>query len=277
MCEGRVRLLESKIQMWLICFLAPKKRWGLVVEESAHFLCSPAGSRATWIQPLTLSEEVKIQSVMLTSAWNSYTHFSLIDVLIKLVTWYVGWEGSMSLPCRVNDVVCASSRGLKTPSPWCWTSCYLVAQWRPSLCDPMDCSMPGFPVLHHLLEFAQTHVHWVSCAIQPSHPLSSPSPPAFNLSQHQSLSQWVGTWHQVTRVLELQHQSFQWIFRVSNEVHVYKQSHVPQTQHSGYRLTQLCPTQGQSLLDHHLSCLPPPSTRHLLCLDLTSTNISTLS
>ena len=57
----------------------------------------------------------------------------------------------------------------------------------PTLYDPMDCSMPGFPVLHQLPELAQTHVHWVSDAIQPTHPLSSPSPPAFNLSQHQGL------------------------------------------------------------------------------------------
>ena len=56
-----------------------------------------------------------------------------------------------------------------------------------TLCNPMSCSTPGFPDLHHLLEFAQTHVPWVSDAIQPSHPLSSPSPPAFNLSQHQGL------------------------------------------------------------------------------------------
>ena len=56
-----------------------------------------------------------------------------------------------------------------------------------SLCDRMDCSMPGFPVPHHILELAQTHVHRVHDAIQPSHPLLSPSPPAFNLSQHQGL------------------------------------------------------------------------------------------
>ena len=80
----------------------------------------------------------------------------------------------------------------------------------------MDRSMPGFPVLHHLPEFIQTHVHWVGDAIQPSHPLSSPSPPAFNLSQHQSLFQWVSSLHHVVKVsgLQLQHQSFQWIFRV---------------------------------------------------------------
>ena len=63
-----------------------------------------------------------------------------------------------------------------------------VAQSCPTLCNPMDCSRLGFPDHHQLLELAQTHVHWVSDAIQPSHPLSSPSPPAFNHSQHQSLS-----------------------------------------------------------------------------------------
>jgi len=73
--------------------------------------------------------------------------------------------------------------------------CYSVAKLCLTLCDPMDCSMPGFPVLYYLLEFAQTHVHWVSDAIQSSHPLSSPSPPAFNLSQHQGLFQWISSSH----------------------------------------------------------------------------------
>ena len=77
---------------------------------------------------------------------------------------------------------------------------------------PLDCSTPGFPVLHHLPELSQTHVHWSSDAIQPSRPLLSPSPPAFNLFQHQGLFQWVGSSYQVAKVLELklQHQSFQW-------------------------------------------------------------------
>ena len=70
------------------------------------------------------------------------------------------------------------------------------------LCDPMDCSTPGFPVLHHLPELAQTPVHWVSDAIQPSHPPSLLSPPAFSLSQHQGLFQWVSSLHQVAKVLE---------------------------------------------------------------------------
>ena len=79
----------------------------------------------------------------------------------------------------------------------------------------MDCSTPGLPVHHQLPEFTQTHAHWVSDAIQSSHPLSSPSPSAFNLSQHQSLFKWVSSSHQVAKVMEfqLQHQSFQWTLR----------------------------------------------------------------
>ena len=86
-----------------------------------------------------------------------------------------------------------------------------VAQLCPTLCDPIDCSTPGFPVHHQLPELAQTQAHQVSDAIQPSHPLSSPSPPAFNLGQQQGLFQLVSSSHQVAKVLkfQLQHQSFQ--------------------------------------------------------------------
>ena len=79
-----------------------------------------------------------------------------------------------------------------------------VTQSCPTLCDPMDCSTPGFPVHHQLPELAQIHVYWVSDAIQPSHPLSSPSPPTINLSQCQGLFQWVSSSHQVATVLEFQ-------------------------------------------------------------------------
>ena len=79
-----------------------------------------------------------------------------------------------------------------------------VAQSCPTLCDPMNCSMPGLPVHHKLPEFTQTHVHRVSDAIQPSHPLPSPSPPAPNPSQHQSLFQWVNSSLEVAKVLEFQ-------------------------------------------------------------------------
>ena len=79
------------------------------------------------------------------------------------------------------------------------------------LCNSMDCSTPQSSVLHYLLEFAQIHVHWVSKTIQPSHPLPLPSTFAFNFSQHQGLSQWISSF--ASGELQLQHQSFQWIFR----------------------------------------------------------------
>ena len=90
-----------------------------------------------------------------------------------------------------------------------------VAQSCLTLCEPMNHSMPGLPVHHQLPESTQTHVHRVGDAIQPSHPLSSPSPPALSLSQHQGPFQWVSSLHQVAKVLEfqLQQQSFQWIVR----------------------------------------------------------------
>ena len=90
-----------------------------------------------------------------------------------------------------------------------------VAQSCPTLCNPMDWSTQGFPVFHHLPELSGTHVHWVYGVIQPSCPLLSPPPPTFNLSQHQGLFQWGSSLHQVPKVLELQlqHQSFRWVFR----------------------------------------------------------------
>ena len=98
-----------------------------------------------------------------------------------------------------------------------WISSLLssFAQWCPTLCDPVDCSTPGFPAPHQLPEHAGTHVLWVCDAIQPSHTMSSPFP-AFSLSHHQGIFQWVSSLHQVAKILELQlqHQSFQWIFRI---------------------------------------------------------------
>ena len=100
---------------------------------------------------------------------------------------------------------------------WLWFCdlSFLVYKSCPTLCDPVNCSIPGFPLLHYLLEFVQTHVHWVVDAIQPSH-LLLPSSFVFNHSQLQGLFQWVDSSHQVAKVLELQlqPQSFQWIFRV---------------------------------------------------------------
>ena len=93
--------------------------------------------------------------------------------------------------------------------------CFQIVVLNKTLWDPMYCSTPGLPVHHQLLEPTQTLVHRVGGAIQPSHPLLSPTLPAFNLSHHQGLFLWGGSLHQVAKLLEfqLQHQSFQWIFR----------------------------------------------------------------
>ena len=109
-------------------------------------------------------------------------------------------------------------QSLKDQSPSYQSRWYLsvqfssVAQSCLTHCDPMNRSTPSLPVHHQLPESTQTRVHWVGDAIQPSHPLSSPSLPALNLSQHQGLFKWVSSSHEVVKVLEfqLQHESFQW-------------------------------------------------------------------
>ena len=122
-------------------------------------------------------------------------------MILKVWTaWYLilEWPGLL-LKCRCFGTIQFSS----------------VAQSCLTLCDPMNCSTPGLPVHHQLPKLTQTHVHWVGDAIQLSHPLSSPFPSPFNLSQHQGLFKWVSSSHQVAKVLQFQrqHQSFQWIFR----------------------------------------------------------------
>ena len=122
----------------------------------------------------------------------------------------------------------------------CWYHFSSVAQSCPALWDPMNHSTPGLPVHHKLPEFTQIHAHWVSDAIQPSHPLLPPSPPAPNISQHQGLFQWVNSSHEVDKVLEfqLQHQSFQW---------------TPRTDllQDGLVGSLCSPRDSQSLLQHH--------------------------
>ena len=126
--------------------------------------------------------------------------------------WTVAWQTPLSMVLSRQEYW----NGLPFPPPGdIAQSIISVAQSHMTLCNLMDWSMTGFPVHHQLPELAHTHVHWVGDAIQPSHSLSSPSPPAFNFSQHQHLLQWVSTSHQVAKVLEFQpqHQSFQWTFR----------------------------------------------------------------
>ena len=116
---------------------------------------------------------------------------------------HLQWNICMFFIHSIPEILCGFGSSVQFTS---------VSQSCLTLCDPMDCSTPGFPVYHQLLELAQTHAHGVSDAIQPSHLLSSSSPPAFSLCQHQGLFKWVSSSHQVAKGLELQlqHQSFQW-------------------------------------------------------------------
>ena len=131
------------------------------------------------------------------------------------------WEHSKKVVvCKSKRVTHASTLISDFHPPDVWENKFLlfkpprlfvfcsVAQSFPTLCDPMDCSTPAFPVLHYLLWFAQTHVHWVGDAIQPTHPQSLLSPPAHNLFQHQGLFLWISSLHQVDKL------PFLWIFRV---------------------------------------------------------------
>ena len=154
----------------------------------------PSSDIEIWRQPSPGSETLKL-------SWG----------LWPLDSWPLIWPMAPNSACG------------PAPEPWykwklnmnLWVQFSSGAQSCPTLCDPTDCSTPGFPVRYQLPEVAQTHIHWVGDATQPSHPLSSPSPPALSLSQHQGRFQWVSSSHQVVKVLEfqLQHLSFQWTFR----------------------------------------------------------------
>ena len=119
---------------------------------------------------------------------------------IPLSFMWQSWTGSSVSSCHLLAVVENTYLHLQFSS----VQFSSFAQLCPALCDPMNRSTPGLPVHHHLPEFTQTHVHQVRDAIQPSHPWSSPSPPAPNPSQHQSLFQWVNSSHEVAKVLQFQ-------------------------------------------------------------------------
>ena len=147
-------------------------------------------------------------------ACSSVLGISQARILERVAISFSSW---FSWPRDWTCVSCIGRQVLhhKTTSKAHLYECCSVAQSCLALWDPMDCST--VPVLHYLPEFAQTHVYWVDDAIQPPHSLLPPSP-IFCLSQHQDLFQWVGSSHPVDKVLELQHQSFQWIFRMNNGI-----------------------------------------------------------
>ena len=160
------------------------------------------------------------------------------ETQVQLLDWMIPWRSKWQpapvfLPGKSQGqkyLVGYSPWGLKELDRTEWTTTTtrtLLLAGSPSIFSPLvlflcvnvsltctDCCTPGFPALLYLLEFAQTHVHWVNNAFQPSHPLSPTSLPALNLSQHQGLFQGVSFLYQVAKILELQHQSSHWIFRV---------------------------------------------------------------
>ena len=141
--------------------------------------------------------------------WALYIEFTVYIELFRSTAWDITHIQVTHLGMWSQETL-GNKQGRETPVHFS-----SLAQLCLTLCDPIDYSTPGLPVHCQIQEFTQTHVHWVGDAIQPPHPLSSPCPPDFNLSQHQGLFQWVSSSHQVAKVLEfqLQHQPFQWIFR----------------------------------------------------------------
>ena len=168
--------------------------------------CPPAG----YVAQTVISVAFSLVSTTVKWEGRKMARYPLSSFL-KLMLWQ--WLHFSVIPSRKIHCGLRLHQMIAFPRVCCCFCCP-VAPLCPALCDPMNCSTLGFPDLHHLPEFVQTHVHWVGDAIQPSRPLSSPSPFALSLSQHQGLFQWVGSSHQVAEVLELHHQSFQWIFRV---------------------------------------------------------------
>ena len=148
-------------------------------------------SITTCIPPLCSNTTLRSSSALrlaIISTASLPTGFSFTGIFWNLL---LHWQNS---PSSITTI-------FPKDSTYLLLCCCSVAQSCPTLCNTMNCSTPAFPVLHHLPELAQTHIHWVGDAIQPSHPLSSPSL-ALNLSQHQGLFQWVSSLHQVTKVLE---------------------------------------------------------------------------
>ena len=154
---------------------------------------------------------------------------TLLEAFFSIPVTYGRWLSRWGGCYIANGVICASTSGWSqehrvhtrqfNKETWTWGTSYKGVPFSSvqsylSLCNPMDCSTPGLPVHHQLPKFTQTQVHWVSDAIQPSHPLSSPSL-TFNLFQHHGLFKWMSYSHQVAKLLEfqLQHQSFQWTVR----------------------------------------------------------------
>ena len=163
----------------------------LIAEIWRWYSCFKKGLLAQLVKNLPAVQEIWVQSLGLDDSLEKEmaTHSGIL-------AWKISWTKELqSMGSQRLGHNWATNTSVQFSS---------VTQSCPTLCDPMNLSTPGLPVHHQPLEFTQTQVHRVSDAIQPSHPLSSPSPPASNPSQHHSLFQWVNSSHQVSKVLEFQ-------------------------------------------------------------------------
>ena len=193
--EQRVQFISVQSLSHVQLFASP---WTAACQASLSITKSQSLLKLMYIESVMPSSHLILccPLLLLPSIFPSIRVFSKESVL--RVRWPKYWSFSFSISPS-NEY-----SGLISWQSFSSVQFSSVAQSCPTLCDPMNRSTPGLPVHHQLPEFTQTHVHWVSDAIQPSHPLSSPSPPAPNPYQHHSLFQWVNSSHEVAKVLEFQ-------------------------------------------------------------------------
>ena len=205
----KIQTFTSKLKLWKtyfpLCGRQPSRTWSIFHPRTK----SPITAAAHNGGDHALNVECTVHVCWLVMCEFTFFLYSVTKVWLQLLSFqanYYNWLFQRTL----------FQRGL-----WKCIFLYMICCWSitkscMTLCNPMDCRTPGSLVLHCLLELAQIHVRWVSEGILPPHPLLSPSPPALNLPQHQGLFQWVISSHLVAKILELQlqHQSFQWIFRL---------------------------------------------------------------
>ena len=161
-------------------------------------------SQLIWTNKKGLSDLLETGNVSHFSSWN---HKNSLKTSVQNNCQEASLTSANNIRNKRDLLLCFSKSSFLLPTPhdiYSSVQFSSVAQSCTTLCDPMNCSTPGLPVHHQLPEFTQTHVHQVSDATQPSHPLSSSSPPVPNHSQHQSPFQWVNSSHEVAKVLEFQ-------------------------------------------------------------------------
>ena len=191
----------SWVSFWIVTFGIKECNWFLYVDCVFSNFTKFASTNRFFLWSLGFLDNLVIwkwREFAFFLIWMHSISFSYLIALAGTFSTLLNRSGKNRHPCLIAH--------LSVFPHWLWFSVQFssVAQSCLTLCDPMNRSTPGLPVHHQLQEFTQTHVHRLSDAIQPSHPLSSPSPLAPNPSQHQSLFQWVNSSHEVAKVLEFQ-------------------------------------------------------------------------